>query len=92
MKTKKHTIVLAKAEENREVDGRTWLGAERLKWKDVDAAKALMWRNKGTEEDIETAHRFADAEGYTVFVYPTTERDPLGRAKKEILTGRPKRS
>lgn len=29
------------------------------------------------------------SEGWRVYVYPSTERDPLGRAKREVVAGAP---
>lgn len=57
-------------------------------------ARAAMWLNSGTPGDV------AAAEAYTrtvdshdrpaqVYVYPTSERDPLGRARQAIMAGRP---
>lgn len=47
-------------------------------------AVACMWKLGGTEKDLEAARKFAPTEGYTVFVYPISERKPLERAKADI--------
>jgi hypothetical protein len=52
--------------------------------------KAVMWVRKATADDIGRAHRhiareLADMPRASVYTFPTTERDPLGRAKQLIL-------
>jgi hypothetical protein len=81
----KFKIVLARLVDDTELvrERRTDLG-ERPVMRDIKTAQALMWLNRGTAEDIEKAKRYAPTEGYTVLVYETTERDPLGRAKRDI--------
>jgi hypothetical protein len=56
----------------------------RAKLQDVKKPVSLMWCRKGEQVDIAKAQRYAASEGYTVFTYPTNERDPLGRAKVDI--------
>ena len=53
-------------------------------------AHAAMWLSKGTEADIEKARRHlesikGDYLSARVFVYPREEKQPLERARKEIL-------
>lgn len=53
-------------------------------------AKAAMWTNKGTSADIEKAEAYITTEkrdrpDIAVLVYPVGEKDPLGRAKREML-------
>lgn len=45
--------------------------------------RALVYLTEGNSEDVGKACEFADKEGYAVYLYPTTENDPLGRAKWE---------
>jgi hypothetical protein len=59
---------------------------------------ACMWLRRGTGADIDKANAYvrtlaSDAIGqgignqrWSVLVYPTSERDPLGKAKAEIMT------
>lgn len=63
--------------------GRRDIG-ERPTLRDVKVPRAVMWKSGGSEKDIEKAQIYAAKEGYQVFVYPTSERDPLGRARREI--------
>ncbi len=58
-------------------------------------AVACMWLNVGTEKDVEKARAYCASASSRVttdpdatrhaFVYPTTEKDPLGRAKRDVL-------
>lgn len=50
-------------------------------------AVAMVWLNEGTREDLEAAQKFAKAEGYRVFCFPTSERDPLAVAKSNMMGG-----
>lgn len=43
-----------------------------------------MWLREGSADDIARASTYAAREGYAVFTYPAAERDPLGRAKREV--------
>lgn len=63
---------------------RTDLG-ERPILRDVKVPHAVMWLRRGGPTDIEKAETYARQEGYRVFTYPTSERDPLGRAKRDVL-------
>jgi hypothetical protein len=83
----KFKIVLGWVETKLEVVGthRADLG-ELPNLKQVIVPKVLMWLNKGSEKDLEKAHSYAKAQKdqtVLVFTYPKTEKDPLGRAKKE---------
>ncbi len=84
-KKEKLKIVIAWLVDEVEVvsSGRRDIG-ERPTFRDVKVPRAAMWTNKGTEQDVEKARVYAAKEGYQVFVYPTSERDPLGRARREI--------
>ncbi len=86
------TIVVAWTTDAVEIDPKqkAWrhdLGA-RPKMSDVKEARAAIWLNKGTQADLVKATTWV-TKGYPgsgrVFVYPTTEKDPLGRARKEII-------
>lgn len=47
--------------------------------------QALVWVNAGDAEDEKKARAYAKKEGYEVFIFPTSEADPLGKAKRELL-------
>ena len=53
--------------------------------------RALVWLKKGTDADATKAAEFiaaqhaADALAHAVFTYPTTEKDPLGRARRDVM-------
>ena len=56
-------------------------------------AKACVWLCNGSEYDVNKAHGYVenmrkDYPDITVKVYPTSERDPLGRAKAEMLASK----
>jgi hypothetical protein len=69
------------------------------KTRPVREGLAVMWARHGTEADVEKAKAHAAKEqsaadhdplyatgtGYRVFVYPLSEKDPLGRARREVL-------
>jgi hypothetical protein len=84
----KQTIVIARAQQTALVptgqvtrrDG-NWFSEFRLGWE----AKAALWLKRGTASDLKKAETFANQEGYKVFVFPTSERDPLGKARCAIL-------
>lgn len=52
----------------------------------VPLVQALSWVNAGDAEDERKARAFAKKEGYEVFIFPTSETDPLGKAKRELLS------
>jgi len=71
---------------------------ERHKMRETREGRSVMWARNGTQADIEKAEIYARAErekaegnphrtgyGHRVFVYPTMEKDPLGRARREVL-------
>lgn len=84
--TSRACIVLVRIEMETVVAGsyRHDLG-EAPKLSQIARARALVWLRSGDDYDLEKAKVFATREGYQVRVYPTTERDPLGRAKTEAL-------
>lgn len=51
---------------------------------EVSVPAAHIWCRKEKPGDMERAKLFAAEEGYTVFIYPNSERKPLERAKKEV--------
>jgi len=84
-KSKKLQIVLAKlVDDVRVIDP----GARDLgigpKFEAIKRPVALVWIRSGTGADLEKAQKFAPTEGYTVFVYAPTERNPLDRARADI--------
>lgn len=88
------TIVVAWTEDTQEIapGQRPWrhdLG-ERPKLVQAKKAHAAMWRNRGGRADIDKAHAYSRKENPDtgkVYVYPVTEKDPLGRARRDILAG-----
>lgn len=42
---------------------------------------AAMWLRKGEEKDIAKAEAYAASEGHKVYTFPSTENDPLGKAR-----------
>lgn len=51
--------------------------------------QACVWLNKGDESDLEKARNYAKDKQITVYTYDDNERDPLGRAKRELVASRP---
>ena len=47
-----------------------------------DEGHAAIWLNEGNADDLRKACAYAEREGYKVFTFPTSEPDPLGKAKK----------
>lgn len=75
-------------------------GIHRERLKPVNVGKSVMWLNAGTAADVRAARAYAAQErassgydmsrfGYKlwngVFVYPTTEKHPLARARADAL-------
>jgi hypothetical protein len=54
----------------------------RFEWE----GKAGMYLRKGKEADIAKAKKWLEAEGYTILTFPTTEQDPLGKAKAIVVS------
>lgn len=81
-------------------EGRVDLG-ERHRFREVTVGKSAMWLNRGSAEDLAKACAYATKEQervaresdsigtsrsvYDVFVYPIGTKDPLGKARKDIL-------
>jgi|HubBroStandDraft_2_1064218.scaffolds.fasta_scaffold244596_2 hypothetical protein len=86
------TIVIAWTEEEQEIapGQKPWrhdLG-ERPKLVDVKKPRAVVWLNDGSDADAVKAREYVKKEHPVVgrvFLYPTTERDPLGKARREIM-------
>ncbi len=86
------TVVVAWTEDTQEIapGQKTWrhdLG-ERPKLVDVKKPHAAMWVNAGSQADIASANRWIakdHPDTGRVFVYPTTESDPLGRARRNVF-------
>lgn len=54
----------------------------------VRQGKAVIWLNEGTDADVDKAVEFARNCGHdhaTVFCYPTSEQEPLARARQDVL-------
>lgn len=48
--------------------------------------KAAMWLRRGTPADLEKARAYCATEpGRRAYSYPISERDPLGRARREVI-------
>lgn len=95
-KAQKVQIVLAWKTAEQELTGDPWRAdiGERPKWKDVEKPHAAMWKARGREKDVEKARIYADNPSNNptglvghvrVLTYPTSERDPLGRAKRDVM-------
>src|SRR5271154_3617394 len=85
----KFTIVLAWADEDFRVvrERRTDMG-ERPELETFRVGKSVMWLNRGTEADVEKAKVYARSEKdkeIRVFAYPTSNKDPLGTARRDVL-------
>ena len=81
------TIVTAWSEEREVYDGKPFakdLGVA-PKMRKIVVPHAAMWMNRGGPSDVEKAKKYAEKEGHRVFLYPTSEKDPLGRARKDVL-------
>ena len=83
------TIVIAWTEETQVLvkEGQVDLGRPHI-FKTVQLPKACIWLNKGTDSDAAKAREYAAKEGRTVFCYDG-ERDPLMRAKQDVLRAVP---
>lgn len=49
-------------------------------------AKAGMWLKKGTDVDVAKARGSMAGEGYSIYKYPLSEGDPLGKARRAVLS------
>lgn len=48
-------------------------------------AKGCVWLKRGTLADVADAAKKMGPEGYSVFSFDASERDPIGKAKKMAL-------
>ena len=84
----KNTVqcVIAWTEEDSVVvkERRSDLG-ERPLMRSVKVARTALWLNRATPKDVEKARVYAAAEGYHVFTFPPSERDPRGAAARAVL-------
>jgi len=99
MSDSKVTVVVAWAVETVVFDGRSYaadLGA-RPGVRKASEARACIWLNRASPADVECAKTYAakentkrsEGEGpISVFVYPTSEKNPLDRARREVLLGK----
>jgi hypothetical protein len=80
------TIVLARVEQDQVIvrHGRIDLG-ERHTFAPVDRPVAMIWLNAGDSADVERARAYASQNDYVVFTYPTTEPEPLMRARLDVM-------
>ncbi len=82
------TIVLARIEiEQKIVKHRRIDLGERHTLADVQVPVVIRWLQSGGKADIRAAKTYAAANGYKVFTYPTTEPNPLDRARDDIMKG-----
>lgn len=54
----------------------------------ITAVKAAVWKRHATDEDLAKARRYVaglTGESLNIVVLPTSERDPLGVAKRQTL-------
>jgi len=51
----------------------------------VKTAKACMWKRRGNAADLYKATEYALKNGFELFTFPMTEKDPLGAAKRLVL-------
>lgn len=90
LKSAKFTIVVAWTEVDSEFvrENARDLG-ERPTMREITVAKAATWLLNADEAELAKAKAsaFILANGWSIFCYPTAERDPLGRARAAILKG-----
>ena len=83
------TIVLAWTTEDFRVVGEARIDmGERPKLEAFQAPHAAIWLLRGTAADFQKAKTYAGKETdykVTVFAYPTSEADPIARAKRDVL-------
>jgi hypothetical protein len=85
-KSAMRTITITWVETAHEVIGerRADLG-ERPVLREVKTARACVWLNAGTSDDVSRARQYAAREGAIVHTFSTAERDPLARARALAL-------
>lgn len=87
----KSWVVAARTVVDLEVAGPRRSPYEQPPMREIQVPRALVWR-KGVvasklAAEVAKAEESLRPEGYKVFTYPSSERDPLGRAKKEMMAG-----
>lgn len=70
-------------------EGRRDLG-ERPTLRETVKPVSLIWINKGDQKDIDKAEKYiqknaVDYNNLTLLVYPSTEKDVLGKSKKDLM-------
>jgi hypothetical protein len=92
-KMEKFIIVLAwKAEDFKVIKpGQSDIGIP-AKIQKIEIGKSAIWLDRGSNEDLEKANSYANRPesiggipGTKVFTYPLSEKNPLERARKDIL-------
>lgn len=86
---KSGTIVLARAEKtalaptghSTRFDGVNYRPEFKADWE----GRACIWKHRATKADLEKARTFAHQDGWLVFVYPETEKDPLQKARDAVV-------
>jgi len=83
------TIVLARLENTGTRKTGKLIRPDGVNWREelevIPEPKALVWLNQGNEMDLNRARDHANHEGYSVFTFPMTEKDPIGMGKKKIM-------
>jgi len=92
------TITIAWLEQNGDLEftGRHVKGHDGVNWvpetRTVDKARACIWLNEGTAEDLRKAEAYSktnsaqsDSPMVRVYTFPTNCEDPLGESKRKLL-------
>lgn len=85
------TIVIAWTDEGglRKTGRNVWRDANWFpEFESCTQARSVIWMNHGTARDIAKARAYAKDCGHDnarVYVYPTTEQDPRGKAEVAVL-------
>lgn len=79
--------VIAWSEEGAEWTGEPWrqdLG-EQAPMRTTVVAHAVMWSGAADETEVAKGRAYASQRNHRVFLYPATESDPLGSARRDLL-------
>ncbi len=86
------TIVVAWTVEEHVYDGKPYAAdmGQRPGMRVERQGRAAVWLRQGTKADVRKAKEYAAKESGAertmhVFVYPTTEQEPLERARRDVL-------